>query len=170
MPGVILETARLILREYEEVDAPHMFELNSDPEVLKFTGDISFQSVDHALQLITNYHAYKEHGYGRWSCILKETQEYLGWCGLRKDNHGIDTDIGYRFHRRHWGKGYATESAAACVELGFKTFGLPQIIGRAKHEHVASIRVLEKLGLTHSHDGDSQGDWVAIYVKHNPYQ
>jgi len=58
------------------------------------------------------------------------------------------TDIGFRFFKQHWGKGYATEAGKACIEYGFSTLNLPKIVGRVMKDNVASIRVLEKLGMT----------------------
>jgi RimJ/RimL family protein N-acetyltransferase len=58
-----------------------------------------------------------------------------------------ETDIGFRFFRKFWGRGYATESAAACLDYGFGQLGLHRIIGRAMELNTASIRVLEKIGM-----------------------
>jgi RimJ/RimL family protein N-acetyltransferase len=64
-------------------------------------------------------------------CGTKETDAYLGWCGLKFLDDLQETDIGYRFHKKYWGRGYATESAAACLKYGFEKLNLKKIIGRA---------------------------------------
>ena len=57
-------------------------------------------------------------------------------------------DVGYRFFKKHWNKGYAKEAAKSCLKIGFEKFNMKTIAGRAMKENVASIKVLEKLGLT----------------------
>lgn len=143
---MVIETDRLILRKFALTDAASFYQLNSDSEVLKYTIDKPFASVDAAKSFIRNYKNYEKHGYGRWSVVLKETNEFIGWCGL-KNHHDEFIDLGYRFLKTHWGKGYATEAGLACIVYGFSELGLSQIIGRATVDNVASIRVLEKCGM-----------------------
>ncbi len=142
------ETDRLILREMRVEDAPDFFALNADWEVLKYTGDDPFENIHQAEEFLRNYPSisYLKDGFGRWTCILKETSEIIGWCGLRVQNTG-ETDLGYRFHRRFWGKGYATESSIASLNTGFYDLELDTIIARAAKENKASIHVIEKLGM-----------------------
>ena len=146
MPKFVLHTRRLILREFKLSDDKVMFELNSDPEVMRYTGDVYLESVKKARELIANYSDYKKNGFGRNTVILKETGEFLGWCGLKKLPDGT-VDIGYRFLKKNWNKGYATESAKAIITFGFKNYGLTEIIGNAAVENVGSIKVFEKLGM-----------------------
>src|SRR5690606_7313539 len=87
-----------------------------------------------------------------WAVINKETGEFLGWCGLKLD--GNETDIGFRFFEKFWNKGYATESAKACLDYGFNDLRLNEIIGRAMKENTASIKVLEKIGLKYEKEMD----------------
>lgn len=144
---VILETERLILREFLLTDAANFFDLNNDPEVIRYTGDEPFETLGDAEELIRNYSAYTESGFGRWTVVLKETGEILGWCGLRAYPHEEFVDLGYRFHQKYWGKGYATESAQACLNYGFKDLNLDTIIGRSATDNTGSIKVLEKIGM-----------------------
>jgi RimJ/RimL family protein N-acetyltransferase len=69
--------------------------------------------------------------------------EFLGWCGLKYLFETNEVDLGYRFMKKFWGKGYATEAALACIEYGFATLNLHQIVGRALPGNLASIKVLE---------------------------
>ena len=93
---IILQTPRLLLREIELSDTEAMFELNSDPEVMKYTGDVSFESLEQTKNFIQNYPDYKKNGFGRNAVILKETGEFLGWCRLKKLPDGT-VDIGSCF-------------------------------------------------------------------------
>lgn len=141
----ILQTPRLILREFHLKDAENFYALNLNPNVVKYTGDPPFQSISEAEEFLKNYNPYAAYGYGRWAVIEKETGKFIGWCGLKFD--GKETDIGFRFFEEHWGKGFATESAKACLAFGFTKLKLEEIIGRAMHENLASIKVLEKIGM-----------------------
>ena len=79
--------------------------------------------------------------------INKSNNEFLGWCGLKYNPELNETDIGFRFFENHWNIGFATESAKACLKYGFEKLSLKSIVGRAMVENVASIKVLEKIGL-----------------------
>lgn len=166
---MIIETERLILRELTTQDAKHFFELNSDPEVMLFTGDDPFQSVTEAEHFLKNYSHYSEHGFGRWAVIRKSDDAFLGWCGLKmhKPTLSVKTnsyvDIGFRFFRKYWGQGYATEAARKSLELGFTQFQLNEIVGRTARQNLGSIRVLEKIGLTYFKNGECEGIEDALY-------
>ena len=95
---------------------------------------------------------YIDNGIGRWAVIDKNNNAFLGWSGLKlikEATEGYDTryDLGYRFLRKYWGKGYATETAIASVNYGFQTMGLTEIVGQANIDNIASRHVLEKAGL-----------------------
>lgn len=147
----LLETNRLIMREIVVSDAPEMFALNADPEVLKFTGDQAFATVDQAKSFLESYTDYEKNGFGRWAVVRKSDGEILGWCGLKRHTNGM-VDLGFRLMKKYWQKGYATESAKACIVFGFETLKLQEIVGRAELENSASIQVLKKCGMTFSHN------------------
>lgn len=147
MEGVIA-TSRLILREFKLSDAKKICELNNDPEVLKYTGDVPFESVENTQQFLKKYGDYKKNGYGRWAVILKNNHEFIGWCGL-KLNIDNKVDIGFRFFKEYWNQGYATESATACLQYGFRHLKISEIIGRASVKNKPSIKVLEKIQMTY---------------------
>ncbi|MEM6799797.1 MAG: GNAT family N-acetyltransferase [Bacteroidota bacterium] len=141
----ILETSRLWLREFRISDAPNMFELNSDPEVIKYTGDVSFQSLQEAETFLKNYDPYSQTGMGRWLVLRKSDQACLGWCGLKLHNNDW-VDLGYRFFKRYWNQGYATEASIGCLNYGFDKLRLEEVYGMVVAENIASVKVLGKLG------------------------
>ena len=144
---MILKTQRTYLREFTIDVTEAMYNLNVDPEVIKYTGNSSFANVDEARDFLLNYDHYKKYGYGRWAVISKENDAFLGWCGL-KFHEEIFVDIGFRYFKKYWNQGYASETAKATLKYGFHTLGLEEIIGRAMPQTAASIRVLEKLNMT----------------------
>ena len=160
----ILETERLLLREKTVADAENAYLLNLNPEVIRYTGDDPFASIEEARTFLENYASYRTYGFGRWAVILKETNEYLGWCGLKYTPELDEYDIGYRFMQKHWGFGYATESAKACIRYGFEHLNIKTIVGRAMTENVNSINVLKKLGMTYLETRTEDGVEETVFV------
>ena len=163
-PGkIILETARLFLREITPEDAQFAYDLNLDPDVIRYTGDSAFTSVSDARSFLEKYDHYTKYGFGRWAVADKNSHELLGWCGLKYTPENDEHDVGYRFFKRNWNRGYATESAKACVDYGFTSLGLQTIVGRAMRENLASIKVLQKAGLHYWKDDKCGGEDGVIY-------
>ncbi len=160
---LILETERLLLRELSVKDASHFYELNNDSEVLNFTGDEPFQNIEQARAFLENYDHYSLYGFGRWAVISKENESFLGWCGLNYSKELDEFDVGFRFFRKYWNQGFATEAAQACVNYGISELKIPEILGRAMKKNAASIKVLEKIGMTYSKDFDFDGNEGAIF-------
>ncbi|BDD04706.1 GNAT family N-acetyltransferase [Aureibacter tunicatorum] len=161
---MIIETKRLILRELNVGDARDFYDLNEDKEVLKYTGDVGFQDVEEAKTFLSGYSDYKKNGYGRWAVVLKESGRFLGWCGLKLNEEGL-VDLGYRFFRNEWGKGYATESAIASLNYGFENLDLDDVIARSDRNNVASIKVIEKLGMEFWKNDECKGISNAVYYR-----
>lgn len=142
---MLIETTRLQLREFTVEDAADMYQLNSDIEVVQYTGDASFESIAASRKFLQNYDAYEKYGMGRWLVTRKSDQACLGWCGL-KMHKGNWVDLGYRFFKKYWNKGYATEASQGCLAYGFRDLGLTEIYATVFPANKASSRVLEKLG------------------------
>ncbi|MCP3984270.1 MAG: GNAT family N-acetyltransferase, partial [bacterium] len=104
-------------------------------------------SLDAAREAIASYPDWDTVGYGRWASVLKETRAVIGFCGLKYLPELDAVDVGYRFLPKYWGRGLATEACRASLDFGFTTLELEQIIGLVLPENVASIRVLEKVGM-----------------------
>ena len=163
-----LETPRLLLRQFIEEDAEAMFLLNADPDVIKYTGDKPFNTVEESLDLIRNYDQYSKYKQGRLTVILKETNEILGWCGLKYHVDSNETDIGYRLKKAAWNKGYATEAAIASLKYGFKDLHLKEIVGHAMKDNLPSIRVFEKIGMIYVKDFICAAQPSVFYKIENP--
>lgn len=159
----MFETNRLYLREFATDDAEDLFQLNLDPEVIRYTGDIPFTSVEASRLFLQHYDSYKRHGFGRWAVIHKANNVFIGWCGLKYTEEKKEYDVGFRFFKRYWNQGYATESAKFCIDIGFNEFKINSIVGRAMKQNLASIRVLEKVGLTFYKTFDFNGHEGVMY-------
>jgi ribosomal-protein-alanine N-acetyltransferase len=158
----VIRTPRLTLRNFDVMDAGDMFEMNHDPDVIRYTGDDPFESVEAAKKFIVGYDAYKRTGCGRWTVLLEG--KYAGWCGLNFNHDIKETDLGFRFLKKYWNKGIATEAARACVEYGFSELGLNKIIGRAMEENVGSIHVLQKVGMKFEKEFEAHGGTCVQYA------
>ena len=163
---LIFETDRLLLRKYVEEDAGAFFELNSDPEVLRFVPDQQLLDVEQARQILIDHPMadYRKHGFGRGACILKSTGQQIGFAGLKHLEELGEVDVAYRLLPAYWGQGLATEVALASVRYGFATLGLKRIIALVMPENVASVRVLEKAGLRYTADAFLLGHRFSKYA------
>ena len=149
MEDFYLETLRFILRPFLYEDTRFMYELNLDPEVVRYTGNTSFHNEVEAKEIISNLiQQFESKKMGRFVVIEKVTGEKVGWCGLKWHENEKVVDLGYRFFRKDWGRGIASETSRVCLNYGFKELGLTKIVAHAMIENVASIRVLEKLGFS----------------------
>jgi len=145
---MVIETERFLLREFTVLDAQSFYELNSNPNVLCFTGDEPFNSLEDAKKFLQNYSSYNNTGYGRWAVIQKSTYRFVGWCGLKYHPVQGYTDLGFRFFERYWNQGIATETGKAVVEYAFKILMLQKLVARVEAENKPSIVVLQKIGFT----------------------
>lgn len=143
-----IETERLLLRPFVQGDGAALYRINSDPEVVRYVPDTPPATVAEAEAILRDHPIadYARHGFGRWACVLRENGEVIGFCGLKRLASG-EVDLGYRLERSAWGRGLATEGARASLRYGFERLALPVIIGLAMPENLASLRVLEKVGM-----------------------
>lgn len=151
MLHTVIETERLLLRTFTQDDAQLIYELNLDPDVTRYTGD-PIRDLDHAKEVLEKVilPQYALYNHGRWAVHTKPGLEFIGWCGLKnRPERDHEIDLGYRFLQSAWGKGYATEAAFACLKYGFETLGLQRIVGRAMPQNLASLKVLEKIGMVY---------------------
>lgn len=156
----IIETERLILRRFDMEDFEAVYEFGSNKEVSKYTGDGILPSLEAAKGLIKNvwYNDYQKYGYGRWATIYKPENKLIGFAGLKYLPSMNETDIGFRFLPKYWGKGIATEASKEIIQYGFEQLDLAKIIGIAMPENIASNKVLMKIGLDFYKVDDYEGD------------
>jgi RimJ/RimL family protein N-acetyltransferase len=148
----VLETERLVLRHLVEDDDEFILELVNDPAWIRYIGDKGMRTVEAARAYIVRgpIAMYERLGFGLYRVELKATGEALGICGLIKRETLADVDIGFAFLRRHWGRGYAREAAAATLDFGRRVLGLERIVAIVSPENESSTRLLEKIGLRHA--------------------
>jgi RimJ/RimL family protein N-acetyltransferase len=167
---VFLQTDRLTLRRFTEADEDNLFELNSDPEVMRFLdGDSPTPRDEVRTRIIPVFLGYYERfeGFGFWAAEQSATGQFLGWFHFRPplrdadlpagwDEDGV-AELGYRLRRSAWGKGYATEGSRALIEKGFTEFGVRRVVAGTLAGNRGSRRVLEKSGLIQADTPASAG-------------
>ncbi|WP_103070386.1 GNAT family N-acetyltransferase [Aquimarina sediminis] len=174
-----IETERLIIRDLEKYDAQGIFDLDSDPEVHEFLGNNPIKTIDEAHNVIDLIRKqYTEYGIGRWAVIDKKTEDFIGWTGLKYEQRVRKDfsyyDLGYRLRKKYWGKGIATETAIESLTYGFNTLNLKEICAAADIKHLASNKVLKKVGLNFIETFDfeeephnwykiTKPEWVALH-------
>ncbi|UKJ07021.1 GNAT family N-acetyltransferase [Solitalea lacus] len=160
----IIETERLILRELEYTDENDLFEMDSDPEVHLYIENNPVKSIDEIKKVIEMLKKqYVENGIARWAVVDKVTNECVGWSGLKYfreplNNHINFYELGYRFKKKHWGKGFATESSIAILDYGFKNLNVDSIFAITDPKNANSKKVLTKLGFDFQETFDYEGD------------
>lgn len=138
-----------MLRRFTLNDAPFIVELLKQPSFLRFIGGRGVKPHQDARQYLLKgpLASYERSGFGLYLVFLRRTGDPIGMCGLLKRDTLPDVDVGFAFLPAHWGKGYAFESASAVLAHGRSTFGLKRIVAITSPDNVASIKVLEKIGL-----------------------
>lgn len=168
-----IETERLILRELLLSDADGMFELDANPNVHLFLGNKPVTTIEESIAQIKNIQQqYKDFGTGRWAVILKETNEFLGWSGIKFitaeiNNYQNFYEIGYRFIEKHWGKGYATEAGLAFVDYAFNTMNVEVLYAYADEGNQNSRKILEKLGFHYVNSFEYENEQEVWYEVRN---
>ncbi len=157
-------TERLILRKLTEDDVDNIFLLDSNPDVMKYVGIPPVKSKDESARMLENIiNQYKINGTGRLAVIEKETDRFIGWSGIKllaDEVNGFKNvyELGYRFLPEFWGKGYATESALASLNLGFNQLNAEKIYAYADVGNASSNHILKKLGFENKGNFIDEGD------------
>jgi ribosomal-protein-alanine N-acetyltransferase len=164
--SIVCQTARLILRKFNESDVDPLLGFRGDPEVMRF----SITGPETRADIQTKYlpgclRRYSRDGLGQWAVVRKSDGTCVGECGIcaQEVNGEREFEISYRIRRDCWGNGLATEAARACCDYGFKKVGLRRLISIIESENATSIRVAGKMGMTLEKRASFHGIPVLIY-------
>lgn len=165
---MIFQTARLILRQITLKDAPLILKLNSDADIVKYVHEPVLKNEQQAQEIITTIilPQYKKN-LGRWAIINKEDESFMGWCGLKQLDETNEIDLGFRLMKQYQGKGFATEAAMHTLDYGFNHLKIPLITAKVHTQNLASINVIEKIGMQFIGEGMVDGNPVKTYTKAN---
>ena len=152
-----LKTERLVLRSWRKSDREIFARLNADPLVMEhFPGVLSHAESDSFADRIDAH--FKDHAFGLWAVEVPGEADFIGFVGLAVpgfDAHFMPAvEVGWRLDKAYWGRGFATEAAHAAVADGFERVGLAEIVSFTTPANIRSIRVMERLGMTHDSADD----------------
>lgn len=160
----ILETQRLLLRRLSLGDLDALYTLYSDPDVRRYfpEGTLTYEETREELEWFLNGHPHYPQ-LGLWATILKETDQFIGRCGLLPwtIDGRQEVEVAYLLAKEVWGQGLATEAAQAIVHYAFEQLGYSRLICLIDRENAASIRVATKIGMTFEKEGlDDKGPFL----------
>ena len=144
----ILETSRLILREYTLDDFDALYAILSDPETMKHYPR-PYDENGTMRWLNWSLDNYKQYGFGLWAIEIKETGEFIGDCGITMQNIDEETlpEIGYHIHKKYWRQGYAKEAASAVREWFFNNTTFDTVYSYMTTANVASYSTAASIGM-----------------------
>ena len=144
----IIETPRLILREFAEGDIPALAAIYADPEGMRPKGGPRpYGYAEHTVREAQQ--GYQQQGYGCWAAVLKENGSLIGWCGLL-DQTVQDVpvvEVAYNLAKPYWGRGLATEAAQAIKAWGFERLPVVRLVSLITPDNLASQNVARKNGM-----------------------
>ena len=145
---MILETERLLLREFTPSDAPFVVELLNDPGWLASIGDRGVRTLQQAVHYIEAgpMKMYAVYGFGLYLTQRKADHVPIGMCGLVKRDFLDDVDLGFAFLERYQGQGYAFEAASGVMDHATRALELKRIVAFTTQDNERSARLLQKLG------------------------
>lgn len=149
----MLETKRLILRQWRKSDFPLFAAMNADPVVMEqFPNALTTAESDEFAQRIADH--IEQQGWGLWAVEHKSTKQFMGFVGLQESWSGlpfpVEKEIGWRLAKEYWGKGFATEAAQAVLQFAFKNLGLEKVISFTSISNKASRKVMERINMLNS--------------------
>jgi RimJ/RimL family protein N-acetyltransferase len=145
-----IDTERLRLRQWKLGDRPLFAEINSDPMVMEYYPDVlsTKESNDMAEKLES---LIRNRGWGFWAVEEINENRFIGFVGLNEPGYEMPftpcIEIGWRLHRKYWGRGYATEAAKACLEVAFEVLGYSEVVSFTPVQNIKSRAVMERLGM-----------------------
>ena len=158
MTGIVVETDRLILREWGEGDSDRFYEAMNTPAVMRHLGGVQGREVwDAAKGRLDGYQ--RDFGHTFWIVERKSDGELLGFCGLKRVNaEGTaltgQFEIGWRLRESAWRQGYAKEAATASLDLAFDRFGAPYVVALTIDPNAESQGLMKRLGMSRRQDLD----------------
>jgi len=154
-----LVAKRIVLRQWRDRDLAPFAKMNGDPQVMAyFPSPLSSKESDELASRIQTH--FRKHGFGFWAVEIPGVTEFAGFIGLSIPDFEAHftpcVEIGWRLDQPYWGKGYATEGAQACLEFGFQTLHLAEIVSFTPASNWRSRRVMENIGMKHNSEDDFQ--------------
>ena len=169
---IILETDRLILRHLLRSDLDSLFALYNDQDVRRYfpEGTLTYEETKEELEWFLNGHP-KRPQLGLWATIYKETNQFIGRCGLLPwtIDQRQEVEVAYMIAKEYWRQGLGTEAAQAILGYGFDHLKLSRLICLIDRENLSSIKVARNIGMTFEKEGeDEKGPFLLYSINLKP--
>ncbi len=143
-----LETPRLTLRTWTLDDFDDFAAMFADPKVTRFLSADGkplprFPAWQSFSGMVGHWHL---RGFGLFAVIERATGTFVGRLGPWNPEGWPGFEVGWTLRSEYWGRGFATEGAARCIEYAFTELGQPHIMSLIDPQNTKSIRVAERLG------------------------
>jgi ribosomal-protein-alanine N-acetyltransferase len=162
IPSFTILTARLRLRPLGPEDVDSLSSVYLHPFVARWIGPHTREDVAREIEQQVDHQ--KSLGWSCWGVEERDTGSLIGDCGLQPLEHrGPEVELGYDFHPRVWGHGFATEAARSVMRQAFGTLGIERVVAVVKPDNIASRRVLETAGLRPSGTREAYGESLLLY-------
>jgi [ribosomal protein S5]-alanine N-acetyltransferase len=144
----VLETERLVFRQFHKKDAAQLFKIRSNPQVMEFMDAIIVKSEDGAKVLLKTFHReFRDKKGITWAITDKQTNQLIGsfgyWRLIKPHNRA---EIGYSLLPEYWGKGLMAETFKTLIEFGFNQMQVHSIEANVNPQNQKSIQLLERVG------------------------
>jgi [ribosomal protein S5]-alanine N-acetyltransferase len=161
----LIATPRLKIFALTSADSALVLTIFNMPSFHQNVGDRGLRTAEDGHNYTANLiKMHTERGHGMWKVCLADSGEPIGLCGLIKRDALEDVDVGFAFFPSTWGNGYASEAAKACVEYGRIKLGLKRMAGIVAPHNLASVRILQKLGMKYVRDLEMKpGNVVQVF-------
>ena len=161
---VVVETERLLLREMLLNDLEPLGAIMANPVVMRYYRE-PFTPERTRGWIVAQQTSYREHGFGLWAVVHRESATFLGQAGLRsQDVDGVsEVELGYMLDEPAWRQGFGKEAATAVLDHAFRALGIPRVVAIVHPKNTASRRTAESAGMLHEKDAEVFGSTHAIY-------
>ena len=160
-----LETARLVLRFFEERDLDALAAMNADPETVRYLGEgKTFTRMESWRAIASMNGHWLLRGYGLFAVEEKSSGDTIGRVGFINPDGWPGFELGWTIARPRWGNGFATEAARVALDYGLGTLKRERIISLIRPANAASIRVAEHLGFRRDSEVEMNGMPALIYA------
>lgn len=158
-----IETERLKLRQFNMHDLDELYELYSNPKVMKYVGKCILTKTETEARILNIIEGWEKNNFGMWAVVHKIANKMIGRCGLCFLDNTLEIELGYLLNPAYWHQGLATEAAKASLKYGFEELKLKEIVAIAQPENIASQKVMEKLGMKYEKDANYYQTNVVYY-------
>lgn len=167
----VIETERLALRRLTMGDLDALADIYSDTDVRKYfpEGTLTYEQTKEELEWIINVY-YGQYGFGLWATTEKESNEFIGRCGLIPwtIDGRPEVEVAYLLAKEHWRRGLGTEAARAILAYGFETLHLSRLICLIDPGNEASAKVAIKIGMSLEREAEIEGEPTLVYSADKP--